>query len=370
MKRLVVCCDGTWNSPDEVDGDVPVPTNVCRIAQAVAPRDGHGREQHVFYDKGVGTGGPLDRITGGAFGAGLAKNVRDAYRFLVETFEPGDEIFLFGFSRGAFTARSTAGFVRNCGILRRDHVEHLDDAWALYHSGDPSTHPRSTEAELFRRSFSVETGIRFIGVFDTVGSLGVPIADVPGAALINRHVQFHDTELSGRVDGAFHALAMHERRGTFSPTLWTVPRDQPRTSSQDLEQVWFSGVHSDVGGGYARRGLADITLLWMLSRAERYGLTVAPGSFPRHRSDPMRREAVWPDALAHPHDSLATFPYRFLPRFRRTPVAGTTVSSSAVDHEKDRSDAPDEFAGILGDVERTVPVEHSLGASGDLVDSH
>ncbi len=106
-KLLVLCCDGTWNIPDQRS-----PTNITKIALAIAPKDKNGREQRTFYGLGVGAH-RWQRIRGGAFGVGLSRDVRDAYRFLVENFEPGDELFFFGFSRGAFTARSTAGFVRN-----------------------------------------------------------------------------------------------------------------------------------------------------------------------------------------------------------------------------------------------------------------
>ena len=125
-KRLVLCCDGTWNSPDQKS-----PTNVTKLALAIAPVDAMGGEQRIFYHCGLGTN-RWERIRGGAFGFGLSRNVRDAYRFIVQTFEPGDELFFLGFSRGAYTARSTAGFVRNCGILRREHEDRVDEAYTLY----------------------------------------------------------------------------------------------------------------------------------------------------------------------------------------------------------------------------------------------
>lgn len=351
MKRLVVCCDGTWNSPDEMDAEgLPVPTNVSLIARAVAATDASGHDQRVFYDKGVGTGGRLDRITGGAFGAGVGRNVLASYRFLVDTYEPGDEIFLFGFSRGAFTARSTAGFVRNCGILRREYAHHLDDAFALYRSRATKDEPRRLEAELFRRSFSHEPRVRFIGVFDTVGALGIPVTGFPFARLVDRRFRFHDTDLSSRVDGAFHALAMHERRGSFLPTLWTLPvgtHADAERHPQELEQVWFTGVHSDVGGGYGDRELADITLLWMVERARRYGLALDVGD-------------ADPDALGPRHDSRRGV-YRLLPRHDRAPSAGQRVASSAVDRQAAEHDAPAAFRAILDEPANVAAVEHVVG---------
>jgi uncharacterized protein (DUF2235 family) len=160
-----------------------------------------------------------ERIRGGAFGFGLSRDIRDTYRFLVQNFEPGDELFFFGFSRGAFTARSTVGLIRNSGILGREHADRVDEAYALYRSRSSQTHPRSVEA-LFRRSYSHETRIRFIGVWDTVGALGVPLSGLRLLNLINRRWQFHHTDLSTTVDGAFQALAIDEKRGPFQPTIW------------------------------------------------------------------------------------------------------------------------------------------------------
>jgi uncharacterized protein (DUF2235 family) len=198
-KRLVICCDGTWNVPDQKDGRqtdnaLPCPSNVAKMALAVAPRDDDGRDQLVFYGKGVGTG-RWDRLRGGAFGWGLSEHILDAYRFLMQHFEPDDEIFLFGFSRGAYTARSTAGFIRNSGILKREHRAKLADAFRLYRRRDEASQPAEIEATLFRRAFSHETRIKFVGVWDTVGALGIPrgIPWLPVSLLqlVNKPWAFH-----------------------------------------------------------------------------------------------------------------------------------------------------------------------------------
>ncbi|HUG41556.1 MAG TPA: DUF2235 domain-containing protein [Longimicrobiales bacterium] len=290
MKRLVLCCDGTWNRADQKSGDEPCPTNVVKLAYRVAKRDPAGVPQIVYYDHGVGTGNTMDRLSGGAFGHGLEDNIHDAYRFLVGNYEEGDEIFLFGFSRGAFTARSVAGMVRNCGILRRESVRHYTDAIALYHDGD--RHPDHAESVDFRGRHSVcgegSVPIRFIGAWDTVGALGIPVRGLKG--LTRRRHQFHDAELSGSVQLAFHALAIDERRAPFAPTLWfEKPKDD-----QVVRQVWFAGVHSDVGGGYPEDGLSDITLDWMLRAARREGgLALAE----------MADYALDPRPLARKHES-------------------------------------------------------------------
>jgi uncharacterized protein (DUF2235 family) len=322
-KRLVVCCDGTWNSPDQ-----QCPTNVTKVALAIAPTDHSGREQRIFYHLGVGTN-RRERIRGGAFGFGLSRDVRAAYRFLVQNFDPGDELFFFGFSRGAFTARSTAGFVRNCGILRREHSDRVDEAYELYRSKNSTSHPRSLEATLFRRSYSHETRIRFIGVWDTVGALGIPLDGLRLVNLFNRRWQFHDTELSTTVDAAFQALAIDERRGPFRPTLWKQQTDA--SDDQRVEQVWFAGVHSDVGGGYPDHGLSDLPLVWMVERARSCGLAFQPDSFADWRVD------VEPDPLGELHKSRTGF-YRMVPPFDR--ALGVTdriheyVASSAVERHK------------------------------------
>jgi len=261
-KRLIICCDGTWNKPDQQQDGVPTPTNVTKVALAAAPQDAAGNPQMVFYDKGVGTDW-YSKLIGGAFGAGLSKNIQDAYRFLIANYEPNDFLYLFGFSRGAYTARSLAGLIRNSGLLRREFSGKVEDAYTLYRRRDDKSHPTDTEATLFRRSFCNEPRIHFLGVWDTVGALGIPL-DGP-LRFINKAWQFHDVKLSRSVDHAYHALAIDEKRKAFAPTLW---EQQENAGAQVLEQVWFAGVHSNVGGGYPKRGLSDLALLWMLRKAE------------------------------------------------------------------------------------------------------
>jgi uncharacterized protein (DUF2235 family) len=272
MKRLVVCCDGTWNRADQQSGDRPTPTNVVKLAYRVAKRDGD-IAQVLSYDQGVGTGNSLDRLLGGAFGAGLADNIFDAYRFLMANYEPEDELYLLGFSRGAYTARSLAGMIRKCGILARASVGRYVEALALYR--DPDTHPDDPRPVTFREQHSLCRGegipITFLGVWDTVGALGIPIRGLRW--LTRREHQFHDAELSGSVRRACQALAIDERRGPFEPSLWSYVPKQDQT----VEQVWFPGVHSDVGGGYAEVDLSDIALDWMIGKARAAGLAFGDG---------------------------------------------------------------------------------------------
>lgn len=283
MKKLVICCDGTWNSADQHNEGELCPTNVLRFACRVAKRDVNGVPQIVFYDQGVGTGNSLDKLSGGAFGHGLEDNIHDAYRFLLANYEPGDRIFVVGFSRGAYTARSLLGMVRKCGILHQQHVRRYPDAIHLYQNGPGPDEPDCVD---FRSRHCIHghgdgnVEVDFLGVWDTVGSLGIPLRGL--RSLTRSRYQFHDTELSGMVKRACHALAIDEYRPPFEPTLW----DAIRKEGQTVEQVWFCGAHSDVGGGYARdRGpghsadtpawlpmLADISLGWMLASAHAAGL--------------------------------------------------------------------------------------------------
>jgi uncharacterized protein (DUF2235 family) len=352
-KRLVVCCDGTWNRPDQLDNGVAAPTNVSKVALGVAREDGGGTAQLLHYQPGVGTR-RLERIRGGAFGLGLSRNVRECYRFLVECYEPGDELYFFGFSRGAFTARSTVGLVRNAGILRAQHVDRIKDAYRLYRARSDRTHPRGTEARIFRRMYShPDTDIRFVGVWDTVGSLGIPIDGVR-LPFVTKLWSFHDTTLSSHVRFAHQALAIDERRGPFRPTLW---EQQEEAADQTLQQVWFAGVHCDVGGGYSDPALAEIPLLWMVERARDCGLVFEPDHFVSPRGpvdDELRHlgEQVAPNALGTIHNSLKGF-YLVLPRYRRRLSAdGSAAASSAIRRRTEHPDydppALDEYVSAGG----------------------
>jgi len=163
MKNIIICSDGTWQSPES-----DTSTHVLRLAEGIAPEDAAGNKQVVFYDWGVGSEG--DKFSGGITGKGIDKNIQDCYRFVVHNYEPGDALYLFGFSRGAYTVRSLAGLIRNCGILRREHAEKVGHAYALYRNRGPASAPGRQKAETFRRNYAVAdvSRIHFIGVFDTV----------------------------------------------------------------------------------------------------------------------------------------------------------------------------------------------------------
>lgn len=260
IKRLVVCLDGTWNSPDQGKEN---PTNVVKIMRAIRSADDAGVPQIAFYDAGVGTdGSKFSRAVAGTVGRGLDQNVKDGYRFLANNWRAGDEVYLFGFSRGAFTARSLCGFLTAIGLLRKSKMHRMREAWEVYQT-EPKQRDPAHLASL-RADAETEVPVRCLGVWDTVGALGVPGELLQG---FNKEYQFHDTELCGLVEHAFHALAIDEKRGPFGPTLWQGKKGKT-PEQKTVEQVWFPGVHSNVGGSYDDAGLSDVTLAWMIQRVQ------------------------------------------------------------------------------------------------------
>jgi uncharacterized protein (DUF2235 family) len=271
MKRIVLCFDGTWNRPadEALPPEQQVETNVRRFYKAVSDSGLDGVAQVKWYDEGVGTHW-YDRYLGAAVGAGLDQNIRQGYRYLAQTYQDGDEVYILGFSRGAYTARSLVGLIRNCGLLKRRHLNLLNIgiAYGIYRTRDDG--PDSLTARLFRERFSKEIPIKFLGVWDTVGALGVPLDVLRNFNL--KFFEFHDTQLSRIVENAAHAIAVDEHRADYDVCLWTPAAKL----EQKLEQRWFLGAHSNVGGGYADRQLSDLALLWMGNQARSLGLGIAP----------------------------------------------------------------------------------------------
>ena len=268
MKRVIICADGTWNEPESKSKDSgrPQPTNVLKVARAVLPQSADGIIQVVYYHEGVGTLGKLDKWTGGAFGRGMEKNIRSLYRFLVYNYEPSDELYFFGFSRGAFTVRTLVGFMKAVGLLNKDDEYYTPEMYNLYQS---STQEGSKEWQAAFENVKRPRPcppIHFVGVWDTVGALGPP--GLLGQLLNRNKYKYHDIDLHPTVLHAYHALAIDERRKPFAPSLWKRPVGWTGT----LEQVWFAGVHSNVGGGYHPDGLANEALHWMVEKAEGLGL--------------------------------------------------------------------------------------------------
>ena len=258
MKRLVCSLDGTWND----EGGSWPQTNVAKLHSAIRPRDRKGVRQLVRYIAGIATTENLRfAFLRGAVGVEVGARIKLAYQFLRDVYEPGDEIYLFGFSRGAYEARSLASFVTLFGIARADSDFSFDDAWNLYRQSD---HKRDVDS-LARLSAACHypIPIRCIGVWDTVGNIGNPFS---GAARISRRLAFHDMRLHDTIDVALHALSIDEIRGPFRPTFFTLPEGAALAAHQHVEQTWFAGTHADVGGGWPETELSDIALLWMAKR--------------------------------------------------------------------------------------------------------
>jgi uncharacterized protein (DUF2235 family) len=255
MQRLVLYFDGTWNRP-------AAKTNVHRLYRITAERDGDVVQQAEYVE---GVGRTFEWLRGGILGFGTARNIRHGYAWLHERYEEGDEIYVFGFSRGAYAARSLAGMISRFGVLPRGSGTTVEQVYRRYAAKRTDRFPDSRD-----------TSVHFVGVWDTVGALGVPWGHLPW---LSRSTLFHDTSPSPRYRNMFHALAIDEHRAAFAPTLWTEDgvRLQP---GQTIEQRWFVGSHSDVGGNRQDRGLAHVPLWWMYDRARACGLafteTVTP----------------------------------------------------------------------------------------------
>ncbi|MDW7692049.1 DUF2235 domain-containing protein [Flammeovirgaceae bacterium SG7u.111] len=255
-KNIVVCYDGTGNEYGKNN------TNVVKTFESII-RD---KEQIGFYDPGVGTFSVLGRnlgkkvgiILGQAFGSGLQQNIEDGYEYLMNRYEPGDKLYIFGFSRGAFTARALAGMLHKFGLLQKGSKNLIPYVSKMYNE------KRFGVANDFKKGFCNECKPHFVGVWDTVGSLGSIHSKT-----------FYDAKLNPDVTYGYHAISIDEKRSKFPVSLWDeLAREQ---AYQTIEQAWFAGVHSDVGGWYTETGLSDIALGWMMDKAQAAGLKLKDG---------------------------------------------------------------------------------------------
>jgi len=284
-KCIIICSDGTGNTAIKGRG-----TNVFKVFEAI-DLNGHKTRpeltpQVALYDDGVGTEDfkPL-KIFAGATGFGLSRNIRQLYKELVRIYDPGDRIFLFGFSRGAFTVRSLVGLITACGILDSEKLLTTDDlesavskAYRVYRKSYRTalaklflSQPDTSVIKQFREEHCrpCEVPIAFMGVWDTVDAVGLPfhISDFINMAVYR--FKFRDHKLSKHVERACHALALDDERHSFHPLLW---HEDDEGDAKRIEQVWFAGAHSNVGGGYPKQGMSLVALEWMMRKAEGAGL--------------------------------------------------------------------------------------------------
>ncbi|EON65273.1 hypothetical protein W97_04511 [Coniosporium apollinis CBS 100218] len=288
FKRLIVANDGTWLNSDDgrLTGELAIPSNVTRLSRAIKPVSADGIPQVVYYHYGVASrGNVVSRVVMGSTGEGLEENVRDGYSFLANNYSTGDEIFLTGFSRGAFTSRSIAGMMAVVGLLTKAGLNFLPEIHRdVLNRRNPDYRPRNRNApfpnkpsasdpryreELYRRGLTrLDVSVKAIGVWDTVGALGAPrVGLLTRVGLQDQEsdeMQFYDTKLSNIIENAFQALALDERRTAFRPAVW----EKPQGNRTILRQVWFPGVHSNIGGGHDDQELSNITLAWMMSQLE------------------------------------------------------------------------------------------------------
>lgn len=279
----MVLFDGTWQTMEDQ-------TNVSLYDQNIEVGDptGTGTTQIKKYFAGVGTS-MFGKLIGGVFGYGLSETIKESYLWLSQTYKPGDEVFVFGYSRGSYSARSLVGLMHKVGgVVKNPTPKLVDEAYDLYRDAksDPSK---------FITEHGQPARVRMIGVWETVGSLGVP---VPGLPLVlpgtREYYRFHDMNLSCIVDEAYHALAIDENRADFEPALW----DATTEKNKAVEQCWFIGAHGDIGGGSSGTGtLWKLPYVWMQEKAIAAGLRF---------SKRLESGDEWKQA---PSDSFATFLY-------------------------------------------------------------
>lgn len=333
MNRLAIFLDGTWNTLNNN-------TNVWRLRALCDPA---ASGQLVYYGQGVGTRFG-EKVRGGALGYGIDDEIIDAYVWLLENFRPGDEIFIFGFSRGAYAARSLSGLISTCGVLAPGAPLSVQQLYARYRrrtertirtlKNEPAQAGESLE-DRWIRQYCLATNIKMVGVWDTVGSLGSPVSSM--SAKVAKYL-FLDTHLRLQNEFAFHALALDEHRRSFEPTFWTKTSDNVATASgpparplTQVEQRWFVGAHANVGGGYPSDVLAQPPLKWLMDKAVGLGL----------RFRPITMDAPDPSALITDSYEAFTKPLfrMFSPRFYRPvgtgPLVGTKRTTSRINETID-----------------------------------
>ncbi|MCH9646653.1 MAG: DUF2235 domain-containing protein [Deltaproteobacteria bacterium] len=262
-KNIVIFSDGTGQ-----EGGSDRNTNVYKLFSMIEDRTSR---QVAFYDRGLGTG--WRKVSGNVGGKGISANIKECYEFIFDQFEAGDQVYLFGFSRGAATVRSLSSFIHYFGILPKSRPELIEEAYDIYKISREKKRKKKA-GDFVRKNRTIWARIQFVGCYDTVAALGLPfkaasvlLDGIPGF----RH-RFHNFRLSESIENAYHALAIDDERTSFHPVLW-----EPEVEAhQKVRQVWFAGMHTDVGGGYEEQSLSDIPLVWLTEMAVRHGLHIYP----------------------------------------------------------------------------------------------
>ncbi len=380
MKRIAIFCDGTWNRSDRAvlaEEGRPI-TNILRLSEAVAAEGPDGTPQRSCYIDGVGTPGDvgrirytIDKVGGGVFGWGLDGKILRAYRYLIRHYEPGDEIQIFGFSRGAYTARSLVGLIRNCSLPTSDDPTLLSHLMGVYRSRKPDDAPWQARARSLRgwvnpglatdaEDLESRPGscsllrIAYMGIFDTVGALGVPEL-WPGIARVNERYRFHDQKLSSMVASARHVIAIDEPRITYRSVPWEQAKLEElnaKAGRDAYRQLWFPGVHGTVGGSLTKghEGLGMATLGWIAEGAEQAGLV-----FDDRKMEAFRQRADAEGPFGNPDLSYGLvdrltqkyFPYA-RPRVAKPGDASTVAAArwKAARTEQGWPYRPEQLAGL------------------------
>lgn len=322
MKKIILAFDGTGN----LFG--PQNTNVVKLLQAIDP----SAPVVTFYEYGIGTfphqgffsntKSLIGNLYKQAVGKGIRRNIQTAYAYLIDVYEPGDQVYLYGFSRGAYTARALAGLLHDYGLLNEGHRNLVKQLSHMYHRGKQSDQKMKGVSDSvrheFQRLFTQPCKPELVGVWDTVGSLGTWV----------RGEKFVNSELNKDVAVGLHAMAIHEKREKFPVSIWSNAMKSDGITRKDtgnvIKQVWFAGAHADVGGGYDDTGLSDFALQWMLEESEKAGLPVRPDW----------KKQVWPEFASNPeapkHDELKKLKWRILGKKIRDLPEGCHVHQSAL----------------------------------------
>lgn len=305
-KNIIICFDGTGNKFGKNN------TNIVHTMELILKTN----QQVACYDPGVGTvdlfgkarRNSISITLGKAFGYGINFNVLDGYKFLMRQFHPDDKLFIFGFSRGAFTARTLAGMLHKCGLIEDRCYNLLPAVSDLYFQ-----QKNNKLAAQFKSIFSRQCKPHFIGIWDSVESLGYFLGK-----------KFPDTVLNTDISYGYHAVAIDEKRKKFQVCLWDESKKKPH---QTIEQVWFPGVHADIGGWYDERGLSDITLIWLLEKAKQCGLLLKPNW----------KDELKPDPLALMHESRKGL-WKLWPVYSRKIPEKALIHKSVIERIKQKQD--------------------------------